>query len=839
MVILNEKRALIDKKFEETINLAGDKKDEILKGLSSCDEIEKSLMKFLYISMPLSDIANYNFDLFLSFVKHAIFLRKNIIWTKDIPEDIFLNYVLFYRVNNENIEDCRKTFFDLINKRVENKSMTEAALEVNYWCLEQMTYQTTDERTISPLTVLKSSYGRCGEESTFAVTALRSVGIPARQIYVPRWSHCDDNHAWVEVWCDGNWHYLGACEPEPILDKGWFTAAASRAMLISSKVFSPFFNNEEAVSQNGQVTVLNNIKRYAESKKIIVKIIDRNNTPVIGVQVNFEVLNYSEFFPAAAAKTDGEGIVSVTFGIGSININAVKSGRYMNRLVNTAIDDFIVLQWDNAITEEISSHDFDVIAPKENINLIATLKGQKNDHSKERFEKSNSIRKEKENKFYNEGNALLKKSKGNYLELEKFLIGEEDRDYFADRAEMLKVLTDKDYLDITKNLLDAHFKNSIIYKDNYPKDIFQKYLINPRIYYEQITNYREFILDYFSEEKQEEFKKQPQKIWSYICDNIDEMPEKEYDQLFTLPVGALQIKKCSIMSKKLLFVAICRTLGIPARINKEDLSLEYYKDGKFMRIKEENEANKVKLTLFSEDDTKWVYMQNWSIGVLHNGIFKTLNLTDKEWTEGKLSLELIPNKYRIITSNRMPNGNIFAKDYSFVLHVGKEKEFGISMRKAKIADMLKNVEISDFKLINLQSNEVMAGDIFRGSKNIIIWLEEGKEPTEHVLNEMIMLKDLFNVISSNIIFVVKNVNSLSNAKIKETIKAIPSIKLYYDDFGYNVSSIARRMYLDPDELPLIIVANDGLNVVYSFSGYNVGTIDLIIRILSTITESKR
>ena len=60
------------------------------------------------------------------------------------------------------------------------------------------------------------------KESTFLVTALRSIGIPARQLYVPWWAHCDDNHAWVEAQVDGSWHYLGACEPEEALDRGWF-----------------------------------------------------------------------------------------------------------------------------------------------------------------------------------------------------------------------------------------------------------------------------------------------------------------------------------------------------------------------------------------------------------------------------------------------------------------------------------------------------------------------------------------------------------------------------------------------------------------------------------------
>ena len=78
--------------------------------------------------------------------------------------------------------------------------------------------------------------GRCGEESTLLVAALRSVGIPARQVYTPRWAHTDDNHAWVEAWADGKWYFLGACEPEPVLNLGWFNAPASRGMLMHTKV---------------------------------------------------------------------------------------------------------------------------------------------------------------------------------------------------------------------------------------------------------------------------------------------------------------------------------------------------------------------------------------------------------------------------------------------------------------------------------------------------------------------------------------------------------------------------------------------------------------------------
>ncbi len=86
--------------------------------------------------------------------------------------------------------------------------MAQAILEVNHWCHEKATYTATDPRTASPLTVVRSARGRCGEESALLVAALRSLCLPARRVYTPRWSHTDSNHAWVEAWAGGRWHFF-------------------------------------------------------------------------------------------------------------------------------------------------------------------------------------------------------------------------------------------------------------------------------------------------------------------------------------------------------------------------------------------------------------------------------------------------------------------------------------------------------------------------------------------------------------------------------------------------------------------------------------------------------
>lgn len=120
---------------------------------------------------------------------------------KKVPAELFFTYVLCVRVNNEDLDKSREWIYrQLVDRVKDKKTMVEAALEVNYWCYEKATYIPSDDRTLAPFGMCNSARGRCGEESTLAVSAMRSVGIPARQCYVPRWAHCDDNHAWVEVW---------------------------------------------------------------------------------------------------------------------------------------------------------------------------------------------------------------------------------------------------------------------------------------------------------------------------------------------------------------------------------------------------------------------------------------------------------------------------------------------------------------------------------------------------------------------------------------------------------------------------------------------------------------
>lgn len=840
MLISQTLRNTIHKRFTENLPL-GLQSGEILAKLQECSEDERIIIEFFYGTMPASDIGDYDFLLYKKFAYFGLFLAENSQWKDIVPEDIFFNFVLYYRVNNEGIEDCRRFFYDALKERISGKTMKEAALEVNIWCAEHATYQATDERTSSPLTVIRSSYGRCGEESTLVVTAMRSVGIPARQVYTPRWAHCDDNHAWVEVWCDGEWYYLGACEPEPVLNRGWFNNASARAMLVDSKAFLPVAG-EDVITHTGQAIILNELSRYAASRRFNVTV--KDPLPVAGVTVHFEMLNGSEFFPLASIETDAAGQASLTLGLGSTHIHAVKDLRFVETIVDTGETDSITLDFSTAVeTEGEYQKDFNFIAPKDDARNTVQLTEEQKELRQQIISGADHKRKEYAKGFYQKERAeklaaqfsrpekvteILKEAEGNFGEIYDFL----SMDFGAGNRElqlkMLESLLKKDYRDVQCSILAEHFKRALEYQKDYPTEIFIPYIMCPRAHYEQLTPYREPISSTFDEQTKELFRRQPRRVWEYVS-KFGSDPARYHERLVGTPEGMLRSGLAGVTGQKILFTAICRTLGIPARINPVDLAAQYYEEGSFRNVEDsfDKAEQNAGLTLVGGEE-KWFYLSNWTLAVLKDGSYQTLEFSNHSWADGKLELSLQPGSYRLITSNRTPNGNQFARKYCFRLDAGRAKTLAIELRKVEIADLIEDIPFTPFKLYNEDNERVLIGAGDRPS--VLVWLEEGHEPTEHVLNEFIQAQDALNKMDAEIIFIIRDQNALGNETFKKACEAITGVKVYRSDFSDTAVTMARRMYVDPENLPLTVLARDGRSI-YACSGYNVGIVALLIKIM--------
>ena len=322
-------------------------------------------------------------------------------------------------------------------------------------------------------------------------------------------------------------------------------------------------------------------------------------------------------------------------------------------------------------------------------------------------------------------------------------------------------------------------------------------------------------------------------IWNYINTNFSDAKEKDYKLLIISPVGALKLKLVNEVSRKVLFVAICRTLGIPARINPVDLSPEYYENNTFVSVMAMKEilVNKAFLQVKINNDSKWIYNQTWTIGRLEENCFKTLDFEKEQFTNNQLLLTLEPGEYRIITANRVPTGDILAEEYLLLLVEGESKKVVLHQNEDAVHVLSADIELPDIQLLDSLANKISMKTIAGDQNNIFVWVEEGKEPTEHILNEMIQLKELINHQQVQIIFVINEISVLNNKTLSHTLEVLPTIRIFYDDFANNVVEIAKRMQVDSTKLPLVLVTNTKQNATFASSGYNVGVVEQIVKAL--------
>ena len=832
MFLQNSQKKIEEEFLKLTEKLGADREPlkTICEKLDGCGRDLGLAMKYLYVTAPYSDLVNYSFEDIQDFAGHGLFLYNTLERVKELPEEMFLNYILDHRVNEEEVLPCRTLFWNELKDRIEGKNAKDAAIEVNYWCAEEATYHSGDDRTLPALTVYRRGYGRCGEESVFLVNALRSVGIPARQVYVPRWSHCDDNHAWVELWCDGKWYFTGACEPLMILNKGWFTNASSRAMMVHSRLFDLFpAEGEDVIGKEGAAVMLNQTARYAKVKTVSVKVLDKTGAPVKGAQVQFQVLNMGEYFPIAKAETDENGTVSLVTGLGSVRVLAFLPG--MEGFAQADLDTRALGEISLTLTgEAVEAEDWravDVIAPVDTpVNPDMPTPEQKAEGTR-RMNEANKIRKEKKENWVNP-------------ELTAFLAGEDEKEL---RQAMVDVLSEKDHTDCVCNVLEEHLEYGKVYAKEYRDlvlnangyNLYINYVLNPRVEDELLRPYRKEILSFFTDEQKAAFRVNPAEIWNYIQTHIVAYPDNERETVMETPYECLVSGIGTQRSQKVLFVAIARTLGIPARLNPDNKVMEYWAMDHFVPVLKQQEGGAV-LILKKEADAVWNYYQNWTMGRLVGNEYVSLNLTGRSWEGDTLELALIPGTYRIITTNRLPNGNQFAWEKTFIIKEGEKLEETLHLREAQLGDMLERISLPEFKVKDADGNQVTCADLTKGGKKILMWLEESREPTEHILNEMLEHAEKFHKFENSISFMIRTQEAKQDPLLAKVLKIFPNVSVYYDSFEENIELLGRRMYVDPDKLPLILVTNGESVGIYATSGYNVGTGDMLIRIMEEVPE---
>lgn len=820
---------------------------------------EKQYLQFLYEYMPLNDLADYDGDFFLNQVRYAIKARETFSWGKKIPEDIFKHFVLVYRVNNENLDTARMYIFETLKDRIKGMSMYDAALEVNHWCHEKVNYKASDGRTSSPLATIRTSWGRCGEESTFTVTALRAMGLPARQCYTPRWAHTDDNHAWVEVWIDGVWHYLGACEPEPELDIAWFDAPVKRAMMVHTTVFGKYNGKEQKNFESDLYSKINLLSNYTDTKRLEIKVIDSKGNAVENAQVSFGLYNYAEYYPLAKMYTDKNGVATLETGYGDLMIWAKKDGKTASALAKAYVKNMTLTinptkkTWQTkkfklcpptpkpirVVSEEKKAANATRLAYEDSLRESYLKTFPRNQETNLRNQVSEKRIKELK---YSKEDAIkatkyINESWGNYKEIEKVLASQDEN-----AIAILGLLYEKDLRDIRAEVVLSHLK---AYK-NYPakEEALKEFVLNPRIQLEKITNYREFLQKHFADQANS-FIENPQQIADWINQNIKLNTVENYYGVQMSPEGILRIGQCDKLSREILFVAIARSFGIAARYEwaegRAQYKLSANEDWKYpqFEIATDEPLGRLTVTNSAKNKIKPEYYIHFTLQRLVNDEFMTLDFEyDPKFAKFPETLEIPAGYYRLMSGNRDAAGNIYVIEQYFFVTAGAETKIEIEMEEidGKLStlgtlDMDKKIQLIDGKKKSLK-------DLSQGKGLVLAIVDPYSEPVRHLMADMPLVKSEMEKWGGGIAFVM---TKLPNQSIEKLYPNLPNQSLFAHDADKKMQkAIVKATNFDfANNYPLLCFITKEGEIVFLSEGYRIGSGDSLLKVIHQLESNNK
>lgn len=821
---------------------------------------EREALTFMYAYMPIGDITDYSGDFYLKNIRSSFQARNEMPWGDSIPEDIFHHFVLPVRINNENLDESRMVFFDELKDRVKGLSLYDAVLEVNHWCHEKVIYTPSDGRTSSPLASVKTAYGRCGEESTFTVAALRSVGIPARQVYTPRWAHTDDNHAWVEAWVNGKWYFLGACEPEPVLNLGWFNGPAYRGMLMHTKVFGKYNGPEDVMERTDGYTEINVIDNYAPSAKAVITVTDANGKPVKDALVEFKIYNYAEFNSVARKKTDADGKCSLSAGKGDMLVWASKDGKFGYSKVSFGKDGEVTIAL-NKKPGDVETIALDIVPPVDG-SIPAEVTPEQKEANAKRLLEEDAIRNKYVATFYTEekAEALAKElgidpmktedfmigSRGNWMEIEKFL-RETPAEKRAQAMALLDVVSAKDLRDTPASVFADHLNNTPAVQSEW----FNEYIMNPRVANEFLTPYKSFFAANIGPSLAKQAVENPQALVDWVKNNVSINDALNAQRIPIMPMGVWKSRIADKGSRNIFFVAVARSLGIPARIEPVARKIQYFKDNAWVDVDFEAAVQttaKQGKVIASYQPIKALqdpkYYSHFTIAkVLPNGTLQTLNferggnvdmgLGDTWSGLLKKPLSMDEGNYMLVTGTRMANGSVLAEIEFFNVEADKTTPIQLEMRESKDEiQVIGNFNSENkFKRADNGEETSLLATTGRGYY-IVALLGSRQEPTNHAMRDIAAVKKELEDWGRGIVLLFPDEKGYKNFDPKEFGDLPGTITYGLDIDGAIQKEMATAMKLqNANTLPIFLIADTFNRVVFVSQGYTIGLGEQLMKVI--------
>ena len=260
--------------------------------------------------------------------------------------------------------------------------------------------------------------------------------------------------------------------------------------------------------------------------------------------------------------------------------------------------------------------------------------------------------------------TIITRSMGNYKEICSFIA--ETPDSVRPLAiSLLENLPDKDLRDTRRYVLSDHLINSKVKaKDEVEtgSKFFLEYVLNPRIANELLVAWRHYFLTKLPPGLVKNGSGDALLIVQYLNDNIRIADDENYYGTPLTPIGVNELKVSDTRSRAIYFVAICRSLGIPAQKKP-------YRNKGYIKLQS------------SDKNPVPEYYIHFTLARFEGGRYNTLEYDfNRKITDFKEELPLPPGHYMLVTGNRLDNSKILSNISFFELLENEHRTVVVQIR---------------------------------------------------------------------------------------------------------------------------------------------------------------
>ena len=589
-------------------------------------------------------------------------------------------------------------------------------------------------------------------------------------------------------------------------------------MLVHTRAYGVDPEGERVENVIGNARIINRTAAYAKTALLTVRVTE-NGAPKAGVHVRFELANMAELYPINEQITDANGEATLLTGLGTLQLHVHDGKRFVRRTVDVAAQTRCELDFGAAAEVLEGIETFDQRPPRETRIQPAAFDEAVLTEHQARMRRCEELRAAYQATFRNDS-EFMRNACGNHAAIEQFM--EMDRFETEDKRALLGTLREKDFVDATAEMLADALEGALPAKACYPREIWVESVLCPRVADEMLLPVRREISACFADRPADVFE-----LWTALREKVT-ICDMEPATLVPDLRAVLRVGRGSEKVMDVLFVACARALGMAARLNPATGEKEYF-DGEGYRALFPARQADAKLLLRNRSGRELQYGVHFTVGVLENGVYRTLSLYDCRLGD-ELEIAVFAGRYRVVTCTRQIDGAVDGMMVPAEVAAGGVAAVDVTMRQDSTPEKLMYAPLPSLRARS-GSEDVRFPEAVAGRNAILAFAEPGKEPTEHFFNELLDAAEELRNRGIAVRLFVDHASELENEKLRQVVGKLDDIELLLEPEMADVIEWRRLMRAGDLRRPFTVAVDAQGRGLFAFANYNVGSVLSLLRVI--------